>query len=230
MARRYTRDNRGRFASTGTGATARGGRLKTEAGNKRATQTIQAGSRAGVIGKARSASARPAPAPNAPKQIKYTVAYHGTSAKAAADIKRGKGYRESAASETLYGSAVYTSTNLGTARGYRSGPDGQVIRHRVPKTRIETTSGASTTAAKTIIGTGKAARIKTSDDPFTDQKIIMMGKQHADKTVDSRPFIWRNQDPRTPFQRKVSRDSVRMGLEKPRVKAPLRTRTKPKRK
>lgn len=37
MARRYTRDNRGRFASVG--ATARGGRLRTEAGNKRATVT-----------------------------------------------------------------------------------------------------------------------------------------------------------------------------------------------
>jgi hypothetical protein len=40
MARKYVRDNRGRFATTG--ATARGGRLKTAAGNKRATQTIQA--------------------------------------------------------------------------------------------------------------------------------------------------------------------------------------------
>jgi hypothetical protein len=39
MARRYVRDNRGRFASVG--ATARGGRLRTEAGNKRATQTRQ---------------------------------------------------------------------------------------------------------------------------------------------------------------------------------------------
>lgn len=39
MARRYARDNRGRFASTGTGATARGGRLLTAAGNKRKTQT-----------------------------------------------------------------------------------------------------------------------------------------------------------------------------------------------
>lgn len=35
MARKYTRDNRGRFASVG--ATARGGRLRTASGNKRAT-------------------------------------------------------------------------------------------------------------------------------------------------------------------------------------------------
>lgn len=42
MARRYSRDNKGRFASSGTGATARGGRLRTAAGNKRATQTTKA--------------------------------------------------------------------------------------------------------------------------------------------------------------------------------------------
>jgi len=43
MARRYTRDNRGRFASAGGGgATARGGRLRTASGKKRATQTMKA--------------------------------------------------------------------------------------------------------------------------------------------------------------------------------------------
>ena len=50
MARRYSRDNRGRFASGGSssggggkvGATARGGRLRTAAGNKRKTQTMEA--------------------------------------------------------------------------------------------------------------------------------------------------------------------------------------------
>ena len=40
MARKYTRDNRGRFASGGSGATARGGRLRTASGNKRKTQTM----------------------------------------------------------------------------------------------------------------------------------------------------------------------------------------------
>lgn len=38
MARRYARDNRGRFAPKGSGATARGGRLKTAGGKKRETQ------------------------------------------------------------------------------------------------------------------------------------------------------------------------------------------------
>jgi hypothetical protein len=76
MARRYSRDNRGRFASGGTGATARGGRLKTASGNKRATQTTKAAAAkpsgtvagkvkrnpaaAGKIGKAKVATKRPA--------------------------------------------------------------------------------------------------------------------------------------------------------------------------
>ena len=38
--RKYVRDNRGRFATTG--ATARGGRLKTASGKKRAAQTVKA--------------------------------------------------------------------------------------------------------------------------------------------------------------------------------------------
>jgi len=52
MARRYARDNRGRFAPKGTGATARGGRLKTASGKKRATQTMQSSAAPkGTIGK-----------------------------------------------------------------------------------------------------------------------------------------------------------------------------------
>ena len=49
MARKYVRDNRGRFASGGGGATARGGRLKTASGSKRATQTMKAAGAGGVI-------------------------------------------------------------------------------------------------------------------------------------------------------------------------------------
>lgn len=52
MARKYARDNRGRFSSRGGGATARGGRLKTASGKKRATQTMQASAAPkGTIGK-----------------------------------------------------------------------------------------------------------------------------------------------------------------------------------
>lgn len=60
MARRYARDNRGRFSTTG--ATARGGRLATASGNKRATQTKRiAGGGKGVI----SAKPRPSAKPTA---------------------------------------------------------------------------------------------------------------------------------------------------------------------
>lgn len=71
MARKYARDNRGRFASAG--ATARGGRLKTASGNKRDGQTIQAkGGPKGTVGKPKGlkpgaikskATAAPAPKP-----------------------------------------------------------------------------------------------------------------------------------------------------------------------
>ena len=54
--RKYSRDNNGRFASTGTGATARGGRLLTAKGNKRTaralagkTKTIEAAGQKGVL-------------------------------------------------------------------------------------------------------------------------------------------------------------------------------------
>ena len=63
MARKYARDNRGRFASAG--ATARGGRLKTAGGNKRATQTkaIAGGKPGGTIGKNRAAKPAAASVP-----------------------------------------------------------------------------------------------------------------------------------------------------------------------
>ena len=58
MARRYARDNRGRFSSTG--ATARGGRLATASGGKRATQTKRiAGVKKGVISAKPKSSAKP---------------------------------------------------------------------------------------------------------------------------------------------------------------------------
>jgi len=80
--RKYTRDNNGRFASTGTGATARGGRLLTAKGNKRKTKTMEAGGTkaagtikgkvkrdpgaAGKIGQSKAA-AKPTTAKAAPK-------------------------------------------------------------------------------------------------------------------------------------------------------------------
>lgn len=61
MARRYVRDNRGRFAPKGSGATARGGRLKTASGKKRETQTMKTsgGGVPGTIGKNKSTKLKP---------------------------------------------------------------------------------------------------------------------------------------------------------------------------
>lgn len=59
-ARRYSRDNKGRFAPAGQGATARGGRLRTAAGNKRATETkqIKSSNTTGKINKSRKISSK----------------------------------------------------------------------------------------------------------------------------------------------------------------------------
>ena len=69
--RRYVRDNRGRFAAVG--ATARGGRLRTAAGNKRATQTAKlSGDKAsGTISKPKGlepGAIKAKPAATTPKQ------------------------------------------------------------------------------------------------------------------------------------------------------------------
>jgi len=83
--RKYSRDNNGRFASAGTGATARGGRLLTAKGNKRTaralagkTKTIESASQKGVLAKPKglkpgsikpkaTAKAKPALKPISPK-------------------------------------------------------------------------------------------------------------------------------------------------------------------
>lgn len=73
MARKYSRDNRGRFAGGGGGATARGGRLRTAAGNKRKTQTMESAAKPkGTIGKPKglkpgTIKAKAAAAKTAPK-------------------------------------------------------------------------------------------------------------------------------------------------------------------
>lgn len=78
MARKYRRDNKGRFAGGGGGATARGGRLKTASGNKRKTQTMQS-------------SAAPKSTIGKPKGLKQrTVAKSAPSAAAIAQAGREK--------------------------------------------------------------------------------------------------------------------------------------------
>lgn len=73
MARKYARDNRGRFASVG--ATARGGRLRTASGGKRATVTMKAQGPGGRISKPRGLKpnpSRPKGGELAPRQAQPT--------------------------------------------------------------------------------------------------------------------------------------------------------------
>ena len=94
--RKYSRDNKGRFASTGSGgATARGGRLKTASGNKRKTQTITATGQKGVLAKpkglkpgaikpkAAAAAAKPAALSTKAKTPKFTTEQSGRVRRAA---------------------------------------------------------------------------------------------------------------------------------------------------
>ena len=91
--RKYSRDNKGRFASTGSGgATARGGRLKTASGNKRKTQTITATGQKGVLAKPKGlkpgaikpkAVAKPAALSTKAKPPKFTTEQSGRVRRAA---------------------------------------------------------------------------------------------------------------------------------------------------
>ena len=90
--RKYERDNNGRFASTGTGATARGGRLLTAKGNKRKTQTITATGQKGVLAKPKGlkpgaikpkAAAKPAALSTKAKSPKFTTEQSGRVRRAA---------------------------------------------------------------------------------------------------------------------------------------------------
>lgn len=79
MARKYRRDNKGRFAGGGGGATARGGRLKTASGNKRKTQTMQSSAAPkSTVGKPKglkpgSIKAKPASAARRPDMAEVNI-------------------------------------------------------------------------------------------------------------------------------------------------------------
>ena len=134
MARRYSRDNRGRFASGGTGATARGGRLKTAAGNKRATQTTKAAAAkpsgaiagkvkrnpaaAGKIGKQAKAVAPKRPAP---KAVKPSKAAKASAAPKATSQATAKGQRLGGQSKKLEFQNFYHGTSKAAGKSIREG-------------------------------------------------------------------------------------------------------------
>jgi len=159
MARKYVRDNRGRFSSVG--ATARGGRLRTASGNKRATVTAKGPKRANTVAKpaglkpgalaARRTARPPAKPPartplrsstaNVPKRLQFDVAYHGTNSWAAGQIRKGK-FRES--TEGVKGPGVYSTPIKQEAQFYMNrgwvdkslqpgAMTGALLRLRIPK-------------------------------------------------------------------------------------------------
>jgi len=89
--RRYVRDNRGRFASVG--ATARGGRLATASGNRRATQTgrIEGAVPGGTIRPGRRSKPQAVEAPTSGRQ-RVRGNFRPQNLLTRTDAKQGKGY------------------------------------------------------------------------------------------------------------------------------------------
>lgn len=141
MARRYSRDNRGRFASGGSssggggkvGATARGGRLKTASGNKRATQTTKAtaakasGSIAGKVKRNPAAAGKigqakaVAPKRPAPKAAKPSKAAKASAAPKATSQVTAKGQRLGGQSKKLEFQNFYHGTSKAAGKSIREG-------------------------------------------------------------------------------------------------------------
>lgn len=204
MARRYARDNRGRFAGKGAGATARGGRLKTAAGNKRATQTMKSDAMlTNTIGKSRKPNSKTSstkkPIQNqAPKRLEFQRVYHGTDSRSS-DAIRSSGYKES-----RYGAAgagVYTSSSRSVARSYADNHievyggkihnHGRVLAHRVPKSRIQRMDSPSKADAtpefhksqSRIVQSTLADRRSAALLKGDALKTVLMSKEVADRTL-----------------------------------------------
>lgn len=210
MARKYARDNRGRFAPAGTGATARGGRLKTSGGGKRATQTMRgpSGGPRGTVGKpkglkpdpnAKRSGSAPKPAKEkgqqaspktqgAPKRLKFQVLYHGTSKDAANAIRKG-GFKESG--DGFLGKGVYFSRDKRVAGYYKSVAEGKsgggaVIKSRVLKDRVTDVKQdsffvASAKAKKSAQGLLRKGRSASLQAPDDIQKVVATTAKTANR-------------------------------------------------
>ena len=191
MARKYSRDNRGRFASSGSGATARGGRLRTAAGNKRKTETMKAagaggaGVMKGKVARDPGAMAKVGKAkPKAPQKLEFLRAYHGTHKDAAASIRQ-EGYKESRYGAK--GAGVYLSRSRGTAQTYADNHmevwggkihhNGRVLTHRIPKQRVLKFNESDNTQANHNVFTRKVGMA------LADRKAVASFKNDPLKTV-----------------------------------------------
>lgn len=196
MARRYTRDNRGRFASGGGGATARGGRLRTAAGNKRATQTMKAagGGGDGVIrGRAARTVAgqkvmgklakRPEPAKAAPKaapqRIEGPMRTGGTRSRLSGrKMSEGAGKRGKAREERQAAMAGMRQM-LGRVKPAQSAEPlstGGTLRARASLTRARAKAGAEGASSAQR---GAATRANTYAKASVQRNTVRMKAQGA---------------------------------------------------
>jgi hypothetical protein len=149
VARKYSRDNRGRFASGGGGATARGGRLKTAAGNKRAGQTMQRSVtpsstvRAGVMRK-------PAPANNAPMTRK--------DRESIAAVKRGKAGKPNAEDRMIQQAMARRGVTSRLGQPMPAKPAAPAKAKAAPKRKAKTADDLLTQATRIQIKSNAASR------------------------------------------------------------------------
>lgn len=156
-ARRYARDNKGRFAPAGQGATARGGRLRTAAGNKRATQTqkISKAKPSNTVAKPKNLKADK----NAMVKIETNQRLRARAAarKAATANAQKPEVKQSSSRPKIRGNFrpknLYTGTDKSQAKGYGSDAKANVAeaRRRVEakgaKTTLKSNKRSSTVAS-----------------------------------------------------------------------------------
>jgi hypothetical protein len=134
---------------------------------------------------------RAASTAGAPRRLGFEILHHGTSASAAAAIKRG-GYRES--EYGALGPGVYTSSDKNTARKYAElttiGADRNqgMLRHRLPKgaknvVPVDVKDMASHVARPRVQAArqGGAKIARTVGD---SSQTLLMSKAQADRMLD----------------------------------------------
>ena len=193
--RRYVRDNRGRFASTG--ATSRGGRLKTASGKKRETQTMKAsgGGVAGTIGKPKGlkpGTIKPKPqASSKPRRTRKPTAAE-SRAKGLTPISEIKARRDAqakaaqAANQSSYQRRYQSQRTRAAADAYRkAGGKGQkfsTIKNPAPEGSAPFSVTGSTFQGRKNAAAGRAARDarpKQSRRTKTDLQVM----QQADRVM-----------------------------------------------
>ena len=236
MARRYTRDNRGRFASSGAGATARGGRLRTAGGNKRATQTMKAkGKPGGTVRKPKGLK---------PGAIKPKAKASGVEAIPRGDLKRYRMLQNKIQplrkALDMDGSRMAGSTNQKLADKARASYSQNLNKlQRVTNTMRRLSNSPETPniprlprVASTGPRLGRTAAIRRMDGPrkFGGQSFRELRGQYSDGRVeyDDRYMskIYKRKNPGDTIKAPKVGGVVRRAAAKPKPAAATGSRTK----